>query len=77
MIEVDGHDMADILRAFDAAARADGRPVAVIAHTVKGKGVSYMEGHYFWHTRAIKPEELAQAMARARRADPGRQGESR
>ena len=43
--------------------RGDGRPVVVIAHTVKGKGVSFMEGHYFWHTRAIKPEEFAIAMA--------------
>jgi transketolase len=36
--------------------------VAVIAYTVKGKGVSYMEGHWFWHTRAIKPEEYAMAL---------------
>ena len=40
----------------------DGRPVAIVAHTVKGKGVSYMEGHYYWHTRVIKPEEYAIAM---------------
>jgi transketolase len=63
VLEVDGHDMADILRVLAEAGRGDGRPVAVIAHTVKGKGVSYMEGHYFWHTRAIKPEEFAIAMA--------------
>ena len=36
--------------------------MAVIAHTIKGKGVSFMEGHYFWHTRIIKPEEFAIAM---------------
>jgi transketolase len=63
VLEMDGHDMADILRVLDLAAQGDGRPVAVIAHTIKGKGVSFMEGHYFWHTRAIKPEEFAQAMA--------------
>jgi len=64
VLEMDGHDMADILRVLAIAADGgEGRPTAVIAHTVKGKGVSYMEGHYFWHTRAIKPEELAQAMA--------------
>jgi transketolase len=63
VIEADGHDIADILRALEAAARGDGRPVAIIAHTIKGKGVSFMEGHYFWHTRAIKPEEYATAMA--------------
>ncbi|HEY6012454.1 MAG TPA: transketolase [Candidatus Limnocylindrales bacterium] len=63
VLEVDGHDMAAILRVLAEAGRGDGRPVAVIAHTVKGKGVSFMEGHYFWHTRAIKPEEFAVAMA--------------
>ena len=64
VLEMDGHDMADILRVLAIAANGgEGRPTAVIAHTVKGKGVSFMEGHYFWHTRAIKPEELAQAMA--------------
>ena len=35
--------------------RRDGRPVVIIAHTVKGKGVSFMEGHYFWHTRPSSP----------------------
>jgi transketolase len=61
---MDGHDMADVVRTLEAASRgADDRPTVVIAYTVKGKGVSFMEGHYFWHTRAIKPEELAQAMA--------------
>ncbi len=63
VLEVDGHDMAAILAVLAEAARGDGRPTAIIAHTVKGKGVSYMEGHYFWHTRAISPEELAIAMA--------------
>ena len=62
MIEIDGHDMAAILGAFAQARQGDGRPVAIIANTVKGKGVSFMEGHYFWHTRAIRPEEFAQAM---------------
>jgi len=63
VLEMDGHDMADILRVLDEATHGDGRPIAVIAHTVKGKGVSFMEGHYFWHTRVIKPEEFAQAMS--------------
>jgi transketolase len=63
VLEVNGHDMADILRVLEEAAWGDGRPTAVIAHTIKGKGVSFMEGHYFWHTRTIKPEEFAMAMA--------------
>jgi transketolase len=63
VLEVDGHAMAAILDVLAEAVRGDGRPVVVIAHTVKGKGVSYMENHYYWHTRVIKPEELATAMA--------------
>jgi len=63
VLEMNGHDVADILRVLEEAGRGDGRPVAVIAHTVKGKGVSFMEGHYYWHTRAIKPDELATALA--------------
>ena len=55
--------MRRLLRVLDAAAHGDGRPIAIIAHTVKGKGVSFMEGHYYWHTRPIKPEEFALAMA--------------
>jgi transketolase len=78
VLEMDGHDMADILRVLGAAADgADGRPTAVIAHTVKGKGVSYMEGHYFWHTRAIRPEELAQAMAELGEPVPTGEGAAR
>jgi transketolase len=62
VLEVDGHDMAAIVETLERAAQGDGRPTVVIANTVKGKGVSYMEGHYYWHTRAISPEELATAM---------------
>jgi transketolase len=75
---MDGHDMADIVGTLDVAVRgADGRPTAVIAHTVKGKGVSFMEGRYFWHTRAIKPEELAQALAELGEPAPDGEGASR
>jgi transketolase len=70
VMEVDGHDMAAIVDALALARVGDGRPVAVIADTVKGKGVSYMEGRYFWHTRPITPEEYAQAMADLGEAEP-------
>jgi transketolase len=63
VLEVDGHDMAAIVDVLGRAVHGDGRPVVVIAHTIKGKGVSFMEGHYYWHTRAVKPDELASAMA--------------
>ena len=77
VLEVDGHDVADILRVLDEASRGDGRPIAIIAHTVKGKGVSYMEGHYYWHTRAITPEEFGTAMADLGEPLPASQGEPR
>ncbi len=63
VLEVDGHDMAAVLDVLDRARHGDGRPTVIISHTVKGKGVSFMEGHYYWHTRTITPEELATAMA--------------
>jgi transketolase len=78
VLEMDGHDMADVVGTLEAAAGgADGRPTVVIAHTVKGKGVSFMEGHYFWHTRAIKPEEYAQAMAELGEPVPAGEGVAR
>ena len=77
VLEMDGHDMADILRVLDEATHGDGRPIAVIAHTVKGKGVSFMEGHYFWHTRTIKPEEFATAMADLGEPLPATDGDAR
>ena len=77
VLEVNGHDMADILRVLEEAARGGGRPTAVIAHTIKGKGVSYMEGHYFWHSRVIKPDEFATAMADLGEPLPASEGEPR
>jgi transketolase len=77
VLEVDGHDMAAIVGVLDEARRGDGRPVAIIAHTIKGRGVSYMEGHYFWHTRAISPEEYATAMRDLGEPDPAPEGASR
>jgi transketolase len=80
VLEMDGHDMAEVVATLEAAADpagADGRPTVVIAHTVKGKGVSFMEGHYFWHTRAIKPEEYAQAMAELGEPVPAGEGAAR
>jgi len=60
---VNGHDMAAIVATLEEAAHGDGRPTVVIADTVKGRGVSFMEGKFYWHTRIVKDEEYAQAMA--------------
>lgn len=62
VIEADGHDMARVVAALEEASVPGGRPSVVIAHTVKGRGVSFMEGDYRWHSKPIKPEEFAAAM---------------
>ena len=62
VIEIDGHHMASILDALSQARSAQGRPVAIIATTVKGKGVSFAEGRYEWHVRVPKADEYALAM---------------
>ncbi len=49
VLEVDGHDIAAILAALKAASQAKGRPTVIIAHTIKGKGVPYMENIPAWH----------------------------
>jgi len=59
--EVDGHDMAALTRLLSALPDGSGKPVAVIAHTVKGKGVSFMEDDNNWHYRIPKAEEVAAA----------------
>ena len=59
--EVDGHDLAQLTKALKAPS-ADGRPTAIIANTVKGKGVSFMEDDNNWHYRIPKKEEVAGAL---------------
>jgi transketolase len=61
--EIDGHDMEAILEAFAWAQGVKGHPSAIIAHTVKGKGVSFMENQPAWHAKAPNDEELARALA--------------
>ncbi len=62
-IVIDGHHMAQILTAYEQAARAKDRPVLIIARTEKGKGVSFIEGRNGWHGKALNKEELARALA--------------
>lgn len=61
-IEVDGHDLTQILSAFEEAATIKGKPTAVIAHTTKGKGVSFMENNLDFHGKAPTPEEAELAL---------------
>lgn len=62
VIEIDGHDMKEILNAFQKAKKIRG-PVAIIADTVKGKSVSFMENIADWHGKAPNDEQLALALA--------------
>lgn len=61
-LEIDGHDHTEIQRALESAGSArEGVPTAIVAHTVKGKGVSFMEHQLAWHYKSPDVEELAQA----------------
>ena len=59
----DGNDMDQIAAAFAEAKATKGMPTAIIAHTVKGKGVSFMENQVGWHGKAPNDEEYSIAMA--------------
>jgi transketolase len=62
VIEVDGHDFTQLLQAFDRAKLVRGQPTVVIAHTVKGKGVSFMENNPDFHGKAPDAEEVEIAL---------------
>ena len=64
----DGNDFDQLKAAFDEAKATKGMPTAIIAKTVKGKGVSYMEGQVGWHGKAPNDEEYAIAMAELEKA---------
>ncbi|HZW04314.1 MAG TPA: transketolase [Anaerolineaceae bacterium] len=61
VVEADGHSIPDLLQAFEAVRAVQGQPSIIIAHTVKGKGVSFMESDFTWHGRALSPELAAKA----------------
>jgi transketolase len=63
LLEVDGHDVAAIVDACSAAARAKGRPTVIVAHTVKGKGVSFMENTHKWHSAQVTEDLKEKALA--------------
>ena len=58
---IDGHDFEQIFRALDK--KTAGKPHCIIANTVKGKGVSFMEGQVGWHGNAPSREQAEQAVA--------------
>lgn len=62
VINIDGHNFDEIKAAFEEAKKTKGMPTAIIAHTVKGKGVSFMENQAGWHGKAPNDDEYKQAM---------------
>jgi transketolase len=63
VLHVDGHDIRAIDAAIDQAKATPGLPTVIIAKTIKGKGVSFMEGKNTWHGKAIEDGDYAIAMA--------------
>ena len=60
--EIDGHDMSAIVAALARATAVTGRPQAIVAHTVKGKGVSFVEADWTYHGRPISASDLPRAL---------------
>ena len=68
VVECDGHDMRSLLDAYAAAKSYTDGPTCIVAHTIKGKGVSFMEGDYKWHAQVPTSDDLERAMREL--ADP-------
>lgn len=62
VINIDGHDFDQICDAFKKARNCKGKPTAIVAETIKGKGVSFMEGQAGWHGKAPDDEQTRQAL---------------
>jgi transketolase len=67
VIDIDGHDMAQVVAALEESKSHKGKPTMIVANTVKGKGVSYMENVCEWHGKAPCQEEADQALEELRR----------
>ena len=63
VVEIDGHNLEQIEKALRTLPAAAGKPTCVIAHTVKGKGVSFMEDKLLWHYRCPNKQEMANALS--------------
>jgi transketolase len=70
VVEVNGHDYDDLLRVLSAVPHEKGKPTCVIANTIKGRGVSFMENKPQWHHRVPLESELAAALAELEKDEP-------
>ena len=66
VLEINGHNFEEIVNAFDTADAIYEKPVLIIAHTIPGKGVDFMEFSYPWHSRPFKPGESKEALHQLR-----------
>lgn len=62
IIKIDGHNIDEILKAFEVARNIKGKPTCIIAKTIKGKGISFMENQVGWHGKAPNEEQYKQAI---------------
>lgn len=69
IIKIDGHNLEEIKSAFEVARNIKNKPVCIIANTIKGKGVSYMENKPEWHGKAPNDEEYKQAVEDIKKMD--------
>jgi transketolase len=69
VFRINGHDMAEILNTLEAAKKVKGKPVVIIADTIKGKGVSFMENQNAWHGKAPNEELYKKAMDELKRGE--------
>lgn len=67
VIQIDGHNHDEILMAFDNAKKTEGKPTVIIADTIKGKGVSFMENELLWHYKSPSKEQYDQAIGEIER----------
>ena len=63
VLECDGHDFDQLIPAMEQAKATKGKPTCIVAHTIKGKGISFMENDFNWHAKVPNKEELEKSMA--------------
>jgi transketolase len=61
-LEIDGHNMKEILKALENTAKIKEKPTIIIAHTIKGKGISFIENKFEWHSKPLSEKEKNQAL---------------
>jgi transketolase len=74
-VSVDGHSLREVLEAYDRAMKVSGRPVMILAKTIKGKGVSFIEDKNGWHGKALSREDCDRALAELGEVDLALRGD--